>query len=81
MEDFKMAGLHQATRKPPCRFLYIDDTFVIKLHGPKMFRDFTDHQNIQFTMETERERACYLHHAGFMLGLFFDPEGGGDMLL
>jgi hypothetical protein len=20
---------------------------------------------------------CYLHHAGFLLGLFFDPEDGG----
>jgi hypothetical protein len=25
--------------------------------------------------------ACYLLHAGFLLGLFFDPEDGGDMFL
>jgi hypothetical protein len=25
--------------------------------------------------------ACYLLHAGFMFGLFFDPEDGGDMFL
>jgi hypothetical protein len=25
--------------------------------------------------------ACYLIHAGFLLGLFFDPEDGGDMFL
>jgi hypothetical protein len=24
---------------------------------------------------------CYLHHAGFLRGLFFDPEDGGDMFL
>jgi hypothetical protein len=25
--------------------------------------------------------ACYLLHSGFLYGLFFDPEGGGSMLL
>jgi hypothetical protein len=25
--------------------------------------------------------ACYLHHVDFLLGLFSDPEDGGDMLL
>jgi hypothetical protein len=25
--------------------------------------------------------ACYLLHVGFLLVLFFDPEGGGEMLL
>jgi hypothetical protein len=25
--------------------------------------------------------ACRLLHAGFLLGLFFDPEDGGDMFL
>jgi hypothetical protein len=24
-------------------------------------------------------RSCYLLHAGFLFGLFFDPEDGGDM--
>jgi hypothetical protein len=27
------------------------------------------------------ERACYLLHAGFLLGLFFDPKDGCDMIL
>jgi hypothetical protein len=25
--------------------------------------------------------ACFLHHVGFLLGLFFDPSYGGDMFL
>jgi hypothetical protein len=25
--------------------------------------------------------ACYQLHSGFLLGLFFDPEDGGDMFL
>jgi hypothetical protein len=26
-------------------------------------------------------QSCYLLHAGFLLGLFFDPEDAGDMFL
>jgi hypothetical protein len=33
----------------------------------------------QQTFETNSY--CYLLHAGFLLGLFLDPEGKGDMLL
>jgi hypothetical protein len=32
--------------------------------------------------QMDNERGCrYLFHAGFFLGLFFDPEDGGDMFL
>jgi hypothetical protein len=30
---------------------------------------------------TASEYLCYLFHAGFLLGLFFDSEDGGDMFL
>jgi hypothetical protein len=32
-------------------------------------------------MKQVAEPACYLFHAGFFLGIFFDPEDGGDMFL
>jgi hypothetical protein len=32
-------------------------------------------------MKQVRSRACYVHHAGFLLGLFFDPENVDDILL
>jgi hypothetical protein len=31
--------------------------------------------------DTEHCSACYLFHGGFLLGLFFDPEDGGDIFL
>jgi hypothetical protein len=32
--------------------------------------------------QVQRPRsACYLIHAGFFLGLFFDPEDGGNIFL
>jgi hypothetical protein len=30
---------------------------------------------------TSRASACYLPHVGFLLGVFFNPEDGGNMLL
>jgi hypothetical protein len=29
----------------------------------------------------KQSSACYLLHAGFLLGLFFDPKDGGSMFL
>jgi hypothetical protein len=59
MEDFEEMVLDRTPHKPLCWFRYVDDTFVIWPHGPDRLKDFLDHlngihQNIQFTMETER---------------------------
>jgi hypothetical protein len=31
------------------------------------------------TVKEYSKKECYLLHAGFLVGLFFDPEDGGDM--
>jgi hypothetical protein len=33
-----------------------------------------------FTAEDSQSFGCYMLHAGFLLGLLFDPEDGGDMI-
>jgi hypothetical protein len=37
--------------------------------------------NIKMVLREIAGSACYLLHAGFLLGFFFDPEEGGDMFL
>jgi hypothetical protein len=34
-----------------------------------------------FRVEEEQGSACYLLQDGFLIGLFFEPEDGGDMFL
>jgi hypothetical protein len=31
--------------------------------------------------DSEQNSTCYTLHSGFLLGLFFEPEDGGDMFL
>jgi hypothetical protein len=38
-------------------------------------------QSVESQPTFRRSTACYLLYAGFLLGLFFDLEDGGDMLL
>jgi len=60
MEDFERKAIEKATHKPSCWYRYVDDTFVIWPHGKEKLMDFLKHlngihNNIQFTMEMERE--------------------------
>jgi hypothetical protein len=38
-------------------------------------------EHIAFIFRVKPGSACYLLHAGFLLGFFFDPEDGDDMFL
>jgi hypothetical protein len=60
MGDFGKTAPYLAAHKPLCWFHYMADTIIIWPHEPDRLRDFIDHlnsvhQNIQFTMETERD--------------------------
>jgi hypothetical protein len=76
MEVFEDMALDRAPHKPLCWFCYVYDTFVIWPHGPDMHNDFLDHlngmhQNIQFTMETERDG-----HLPFLdIDIYRGPDG------
>jgi hypothetical protein len=53
--------LELAPLKPCCWFRYVDDTFVIWLHGQEKIKIFLHqlnsiHQSIQFSMEAKSER-------------------------
>ena len=71
-EDYEERALAQATHKPVCWFRYIDDTFVVWLHGTEKLERFLDHlnglrRNIKFTMEMKRD--------GHLLFLYIDMYG------
>jgi hypothetical protein len=76
MEVFEEMALNQAPHKPLCWFRYVDDTFVIWPHSPDRLKDFLDHlngihQNIQFTMEMERDG-----HLPFLdIDIYRRPDG------
>jgi hypothetical protein len=59
MEDIEEMALDMAAHNPLCSFRYVDNNFVSMPHGPDRERALLDHlnsvhQNVQFTMETER---------------------------
>jgi hypothetical protein len=58
MEHFEKLALDSAQHKPLLWLQYVDDMFVVWLHGPEQLQDFLSHLNslrlsIQVTMETE----------------------------
>jgi hypothetical protein len=60
MEDFEKKAIEKAPHMPACLYRYMDDTFVIWLHGQVKLMVFLNlingiHNNIQFTMEIEEE--------------------------
>jgi hypothetical protein len=76
MEDYEKAALELDPLKPRCWFRYIDDTFVIWLHGTDKLKDFplhlnTIHQTSQFIMETKSEG----HLPYLDLDIYRRPDG------
>jgi len=64
MEDFEKKAIEQATHKPVCWFIYVDDTFFIWPHGQEKLTEFLNHlsglhNKIQFT--TEKDEGGHLH--------------------
>jgi hypothetical protein len=62
MEHFEQQAISRAPRKPTHWYRYVDDTFVVWLHGEEELREFLDHlksiqHNIKFTMEVENNRS------------------------
>jgi hypothetical protein len=69
-EDLEERALEQATHKPLCWLLYVDDSFMIWAHGPEEPERFLIHlngilRNIHFSMETEKHG-----HRPFFIFLF-----------
>jgi len=45
LEDFEKKAIKQATHKPVCWFIYVDDTFVIWSHGQEKLTEFLNRFN------------------------------------
>jgi hypothetical protein len=60
LKDFKEMVLDRAAHNSFCWFRYVNGTLIVWSHGPDRLRHLPEelsnvHQNIQFTMETERD--------------------------
>jgi hypothetical protein len=58
-ENFEKQTLDTAPKRPTCCYRYVDDMFVIWLHGIEELPAFQQHlssihTNIEFTMETQK---------------------------
>jgi hypothetical protein len=76
MQDFEKKVIEQATHKPVCWFIYVDDTFVIWPHGQEKLTEFLNHlsglhNKIQFTLEKEED-----DHLPFLdIDIYRKPDG------
>jgi hypothetical protein len=76
MEHLDKMALETVTHKPFCWFHHVDDVFVIWSHGPGNLTDFlyhlnSVHENIQFTMEMERNG----HLPFLVIGIYHKHDG------
>jgi hypothetical protein len=79
MEYFQEMARETANHKPCCWFCYVEHTFIIWPHGPAKLAHFLDHlnhvpENIQFTMETERDGHLLFHD----IDTYRTPNGSLD---
>jgi hypothetical protein len=75
MEHLEEMAVEVVTHMLLCWFCYVDDTFVFWPHGPGNLIDFLGHlssihQNIMFTMETERNG----HLPFFDIDIYWKPD-------
>jgi TFIIF-interacting CTD phosphatase-like protein len=61
MEHFEQQTISSAVKKPAWWFRFVDDTFVVLLHGKDELHEFLKHlnsihPNITFTMEVEQNK-------------------------
>jgi hypothetical protein len=54
---------------------------IIYKSGICTLMEYTCFSTTFFAILHKQRSACYLLHSGFLLGLFFDPEDGGNMFL
>ena len=63
MEDFEIRALDTSSKKPKMWHRFVDDVFVIWLHGDQLLEEFHQHLNRQnpsilFTVEKESGQNC-----------------------
>jgi hypothetical protein len=56
-------------------------TFYLYLVNVNILAPNTESPKTKCRIFSETEQACYLLHTIFLVGLFFDPEDGGDMFI
>jgi hypothetical protein len=60
--------------------IYMFAIFANKFHMLKNSSNFLD-TTLCNSVKVNRTSACYLPHTGFLLGLLFGPDDGGDIFI